>query len=180
MDLRITKTRAAIKKAFLEIREQKPLEKITIKELSTAANINKATFYLHYRDIYDLSEKLERELICECLQSVPNTYDIFENVSEFVRMLSNSIIDNEAMIKTLFEGTRSNSFAEIFIDELYKIIAENFPEYEPTIEDRMKMTFLVEGSYHTYFRYSEQGIDKVLELLEDLSSGTIVAIRKNK
>ncbi len=178
MDLRITKTRAAVKKAFLDIRATKPLEKITIKELSAAANINKATFYLHYSDIYDLSEKLERELICECLKSVPNTYDIFENVSEFVRVLSNSIIAKEPLIKILFEGSRSNSFAEIFIDELYKIIAENFPEYEPTIDDRMKMTFLVEGAYHTFFKYSEQGIDKVLELLEDLSAGTVVSIRK--
>ena len=57
MDLRITKTRAAVKNAFLELRAEKPLEKITVKELSTAANINKATFYLHYRDIFDLSEK---------------------------------------------------------------------------------------------------------------------------
>lgn len=178
MDLRITKTRAAIKKAFLEIRATKSLEKITIKELSAAANINKATFYLHYSDIYDLSEKLERELICECLKSVPNTYDVFENVSKFVRMLSDSIIANEELIKILFEGTRSNSFAEIFIDELYKIIAINFPDYEATIDDKMKMTFLVEGAYHTFFNYSKEGIDKVLELLENLSAGTIVSFRK--
>lgn len=178
MDLRITKTRAAVKNAFLQIRAEKPLEKITVKELSTAANINKATFYLHYRDIFDLSEKLERELICECLRSVPNTSDIFENVSEFVRSLSESVISNEDMIKVLFSGTRCNSFADLFIEELYKIIGENFPEYEPTIDDKMKMTFLVEGTYHTFFRYADQGIDKVLELLEELSAGTIVSIRK--
>ena len=178
MDRRITKTRSAVKKAFLEMRAEKPLEKITVKELSTAANINKATFYLHYRDIYDLSEKLERELIHECLASVPNTCDIFENVSRFVRSLSNSVIANEELFRVLFEGTRSSCFAEIFIDELYKVIAENFPDYEPTDEDRMKMTFLVEGTYHTFFKYTEQGIDKVLELLEELSAGTIVSIRK--
>ncbi len=178
MDLRITKTRTAVKNAFLELRAEKPVEKITVKELSAVANINKATFYLHYKDIYDLSETLERELICECLNSVPNTYDIFENVSAFVRSLSESVIANEELIKILFSGSRSNSFAELFIDELYKLIGDHFPEYTPTIEDRMKMTFLVEGTYHTFFKYSEQGIDKVLELLEELSSGTIVSIRK--
>ena len=177
MDLRIVKTRNAVKNAFLEIRAKKPLEKITVKELSAAANINKATFYLHYHDIFDLSEKLERELICDCLSSVPNPCDILENVSRFVRSLSDSVIANEALIKILFEGSRCNSFAEIFIDELSKVIAQNFPEYEPTVEDKMKMTFLVEGTYHTYFKYSEQGIDKVLELLGELSSGA-VTIRK--
>ncbi|MBR3900037.1 MAG: TetR/AcrR family transcriptional regulator [Ruminococcus sp.] len=178
MDLRITKTRTAVKNAFLELRAEKPVEKITVKELSAMANINKATFYLHYKDIYDLSETLERELIRECLNSVPNACDIFEHVSAFVRSLSNSVIENEHMIKTLFNGSRSSSFADIFIDELYLLIGERFPEYTPTLEDKMKMTFLVEGTFHTFFKYSEHGIDKVLDLLEEVSAGTIVSIRK--
>ena len=56
MDMRIEKTRRSIINAFLQLRAQKPLEKITVKELSALAEINKATFYLHYRDIYELSE----------------------------------------------------------------------------------------------------------------------------
>ena len=48
MDLRIQKTRAAIKSAFLELRRKKPIEKITVTELAKLAEINKATFYLHY------------------------------------------------------------------------------------------------------------------------------------
>ena len=57
MDLRIQRTKRCITEAFLKLRTQKPLEKITIKELSELAMINKATFYSHYTDIYDLSEQ---------------------------------------------------------------------------------------------------------------------------
>ena len=63
MDLREKKTKRSIKKAFLQLRAQKPLEKITIKELSELAEISKATFYLHYKDIYDLSSQLQNEVI---------------------------------------------------------------------------------------------------------------------
>ena len=59
MDIRIEKTKTALHNTFLELRSRKPLEKITIKELCEKAQINKSTFYSHYKDIYDLSDQLE-------------------------------------------------------------------------------------------------------------------------
>ena len=56
MDLREKKTKRNIRNAFIELRAKKPLERISIKELAELAEISKATFYLHYKDIYDLSE----------------------------------------------------------------------------------------------------------------------------
>lgn len=175
MDLRITKTRTAVKNAFLEIRAAKPLEKITVKELSAAANINKATFYLHYKDIYDLSQKLEHEIIHECLYNGPDPDDIFDNITDFVNSLCDNITANQEVIKVLFEGSRSNSFPEIFIEEIYQLIGENFPDYEATTDDKMKMTFLVEGAYHTLAKFSDFGIDKVLTFLSKMSAGTLEA-----
>ena len=65
MDLRIQKTRQNIFQAFIELREKYPLEKITVKELTERAQISKQTFYLHYRDMYDLSERIEQSMIQE-------------------------------------------------------------------------------------------------------------------
>ena len=56
MDLRTERTKRSIANAFLELRKQKDIEKITVKELAELAYINKATFYTHYHDIYDLSD----------------------------------------------------------------------------------------------------------------------------
>ena len=70
MDMRIEKTRRSIINAFLQLRAQKPLEKITVKELSALAEINKATFYLHYRDIYELSESLDRDVVRSVLHGI--------------------------------------------------------------------------------------------------------------
>ena len=61
MDLREKKTKRSIKNAFLQLRAQKPLERITIRELAELAEISKATFYLHYKDIYDLQQQIENE-----------------------------------------------------------------------------------------------------------------------
>ena len=65
MDLREKKTERNIRNAFLAIRTRKQLEKITVRELCESAEISKATFYLHYRDIYDLSETLQKDVVKE-------------------------------------------------------------------------------------------------------------------
>ena len=51
MDIRIARTDRAIEQAFMELRAQKPLEKIKVKELCDLACINKSTVYAHYKDI---------------------------------------------------------------------------------------------------------------------------------
>ena len=47
---------------MLALMAQKPLEKITIKELVEKAGINRSTFYAHYMDVNDLMEKIEKEM----------------------------------------------------------------------------------------------------------------------
>ena len=61
MDIRVAKTKKSIINAFLALRSKKAIEKITVKELCEAAEINKSTFYSHFQDIYDLSEFLETQ-----------------------------------------------------------------------------------------------------------------------
>ena len=62
MDPRIQRTRNSIIDAFIQLRAKKPLEKITVRELTDMADLNRGTFYLHYKDVFDLLEKTEAEL----------------------------------------------------------------------------------------------------------------------
>lgn len=55
-------TRKSIRDAFIQLLQEKEFEKITVQELCRRAAINRTTFYSHYLDLYDLMEKMEREL----------------------------------------------------------------------------------------------------------------------
>lgn len=62
-DARVRYTRMRIKDAFLACLAEKPVSKVTVKEICDMAEINRATFYKHYTDPFDLLEKLEDEAL---------------------------------------------------------------------------------------------------------------------
>ena len=70
-DRRVRMTRRLIKDSFLTLLRQKNIAKITVKDICLGADINRATFYAHYEDVYDLLHKMEDELadnICTILK----------------------------------------------------------------------------------------------------------------
>ncbi len=63
-DRRIRKTRFLIRQTFIHLlMKKKNLKDITVSELTEIADINRGTFYLHYIDLYDLFEQVEKEII---------------------------------------------------------------------------------------------------------------------
>lgn len=62
-DRRILRTKRVIRDALTELMEEKGFEGITVKDLTDKADINRGTFYIHYRDKYDLLEQSEAEII---------------------------------------------------------------------------------------------------------------------
>lgn len=69
-DLRVVKTIEGIKKAFEELICEKDYEKITVKELSDRARINKKTFYTYYETLDALLGEMQAELSAEFLERV--------------------------------------------------------------------------------------------------------------
>ncbi|WP_188455338.1 TetR/AcrR family transcriptional regulator [Virgibacillus oceani] len=62
-DPRILRTRKLIMDAFIELSNKKEFKDITIKDITTEAMINRATFYYHFKDIYDLLDKVLSEVL---------------------------------------------------------------------------------------------------------------------
>ncbi len=62
-DRRIRRTKALLTDAFLSLLKTKSFHDITVKELCETADVNRGTFYLHYKDIYEMMERLEEEIV---------------------------------------------------------------------------------------------------------------------
>ena len=62
-DRRVRRTKKHLRQALTKLLLEKELKDISVLELTELADINRGTFYLHYRDIYDLYEKTEGEIL---------------------------------------------------------------------------------------------------------------------
>lgn len=85
-DARVKYTKMVLKKALLELMQHKPVNKITVKEICERAELNRATFYAHYSDCFDLLESIEEELFGQferSMQSYTRSFDIAGLVGGF-------------------------------------------------------------------------------------------------
>ena len=60
-------TRYLLNDSFWRLLTQKPLGKITVKEICQAADVNRSTYYQYYADPFDQARRQEEELIGEML-----------------------------------------------------------------------------------------------------------------
>lgn len=63
LDRKTRYTRMVLQDSLIELMREKPINKITIKELCEKADVNRTTFYAHYTDQYDLLRKIEDEVL---------------------------------------------------------------------------------------------------------------------
>ncbi len=61
-DLRVVKTKKAIRLAFSELMSRKPMEEISISDISAEALINRKTFYAHYASVHEVIAEIEDEI----------------------------------------------------------------------------------------------------------------------
>lgn len=63
IDRRILRTKAAIREALIGLIEEGGFEALSVRDIAARAAINRGTFYLHYKDKYDLLEQTEAEIL---------------------------------------------------------------------------------------------------------------------
>ncbi|MGN0478819.1 MAG: TetR/AcrR family transcriptional regulator [Hominenteromicrobium sp.] len=150
MDLRQKKTLRAIRNAFFQLHARKPLEKITIKELSELAEISKATFYLHYRDIYDLLEQLQKEIVGAIFDRIDHPEWVVTAPADFSRELFMAFQSQKTYTDILFSGTQESVLPKALEQEIRRQIFAQMPALEHDVRFNTLLTFEVQGSYYAY------------------------------
>lgn len=73
IDRRVRKTKAILRQVLTKLLCEKELKNVSVRELTELSDINRGTFYLHYKDIYDLFEQIENDVLVEFI-SIINKY----------------------------------------------------------------------------------------------------------
>lgn len=133
-DARVRYTRMVIKNAFITLLKQKPLNKMSVKDVCELAEINRATFYKHYSDCFDLMDKTQDALIAQ-LQGMMRSAKPQDTRQMFTEIFAR-IQENGDLYLTLTSTHGDSTFPTRIIalcyEEAKRITENQFPDISST------------------------------------------------
>ena len=121
LDPRVVRTRQQLRAALVSLIEESGVDALTVQDITDRAELNRATFYLHYRDKQDLLEKSLRDAIDEL------TADLGASPDEQSQL---AIDESPRPIKAVFEHVAQHA-------HFYRVMmsAEGVPSFIAGVRD---------------------------------------------
>lgn len=123
-----------IKNSFIKLLKKRPVNKITVKDVCALAEINRATFYKHYTDCFDLLRQIEDELILELgqlIQAVPH-----RDLADMFKKIFEKIKENGELYITITSEygdiTFPNRILNLCYEQMYPLFENQFPNMTKT------------------------------------------------
>ena len=167
MDARVRFTKHVIRESFLEILEDVPLSRVTVKEICARADINRATFYKYYDNPYDLMDKIEKDVLDQLQEKllafapkgVRSLPDIF-------RVILLDMKENFEIYRIMFSENGDKKFYNQIFEFLYQdnleVIQAFFPKLDPKKQE-MLYYFIAEGCGGVVDRWFKGEIDQSVD-----------------
>ena len=102
-DRRVRRTKKLLTQALTQLLQEKQINEITVKELTDLADMNRGTFYLYYKDMFDMLEKIEDGMF-EALDAIVSLHehdDVSQQTKPILLDLFRFIEDNQEMCRVL-------------------------------------------------------------------------------
>ena len=124
-------TKAALEASLKKLLLKKPLDKITINDLTTDCGISRMAFYYHFKDIYDLVDWILMEDAAEALRGLQN----LETRSGALREMLEKVQANRVLVLNVYRSVSREQVEQYLykmLDPLLRIFVErlNIPVKE--------------------------------------------------
>ena len=121
-DRRVRRTKKMLTQALTRLMQEKQIKEITVRELTDLADMNRGTFYLYYRDVYDMLEKLEDSMF-EALDSIAALHEndaARQETKPILLDVFRVIEENQEIVRVLLSPHGDMKF----LHRLYEVIRE--------------------------------------------------------
>ena len=130
-DRRVRRTKKLLTKALTQLLQEKQINEITVKELTDLADMNRGTFYLYYKDMFDMLEKIEDGMF-EALDAIVSLHehdDVSQQTKPILLDLFRFIQDNQEMCRVLLSPHGDMNF----LHRLNEVVREKCLKAWPNI-----------------------------------------------
>lgn len=108
---RIIYTKKVIRDSLIDLLQSKEIHQITVTDICKKADINRGTFYTHYKDAFDLLQSIEDELFNIIVEYIDET-PVEEYANSLLLKVLELIIENKDLCKILFCKQKDNRILE--------------------------------------------------------------------
>lgn len=171
-DRRIRMTKLVIRESLIELMQQYPISKISVKMICETADINRSTFYAHYRDQYALLTAVQQEIITDIKNKIISTQFFHasnDSLPTLIQLLEYGR-ENASLIKILLSGN-GDSF---FQNELMQLVEEKMirdfqgkKSLPPHILEYLKR-FVLDGFLSIMRHWLDEGCSDEPEMIAQL------------
>lgn len=106
-------TKRALAKAFKELLNEKPFNKISINAICDKCGMNRKSFYYHFKDKYDLVNWIFET---ECLNELRGSEEVV--IKEVLCKICSYFYENKAFYSRIFKIEGQNSFNDYFRERI--------------------------------------------------------------
>jgi AcrR family transcriptional regulator len=189
VDRRVRKTRKQLRQVLAELLQTKPLKNISVREISDLADINRGTFYLHYKDIYDMIEQIEQEMFAEFTAIIDKHQPTNLQPTPYPLLLDifNYLADNKDMCAVLLSKNGDADFVDKLKNSIMEKFLANFPKIASDKDaannkfSRYYYSFIAFGSIGIFQMWldgnMQESADEMAQLAGAMITGGISAIR---
>lgn len=179
-DRRVRRTKKLLTQALTQLLQQKQVNEITVKELTDLADMNRGTFYLYYKDIYDMLEKIEDELFenLNGIIALRENAEMSAQAKPILRDLFSFIEDNQEMCRVLLSPNGDMNFLHRLNEVMREKCLHLYKAVEPKgSEDEFDYhySFIIFGCAGIIRAWVNRGCPEKAEEMADLASRMILS-----
>ena len=143
-------TKQALEASLKQVMQKKPLDKITIRDITDTCGISRMAFYYHFKDLYDLVEWVCLEDVTKALAG-KKTYDTWQ---EGLAQIFEAVLENKVFVSNAYRCISRERMERFLYQLTYGLIRDVVEEKSgatPILEE--DKAFIAE-----FYKYSFVGI----------------------
>lgn len=171
-------TKKAIEASFLKLLNERPLSKITVKDIVTDCGINRNSFYYHFEDIPTLMKSIMSEAFDELIVQQP----VLTTLEDCVKAIIKFIVQNKRAFLHIYNSVNRDVFESYLWDActycITRFIESYFSDSPMNKKDKkIILDYYISSLYGQISLWLSTGAkDDIIELYDrllELSDGMI-------
>lgn len=178
LDRRVRKTRTRLRECLVVLLKTKKVQEITVRELTEMADLNRGTFYLHYKDVFDLLEKTEEALLDDFnrLVMAHTADDLRQRPGIIFHEIYSLVYENSDLVEVLMGENGDlnfmNRLKQLIRDKVLRDWIEVFRSGTPAVFEAY-FSFIVTGSVGLVQHWLKTGLKETPEQMARLTESII-------